>query len=717
MFTRCRVRGPSIVGLVTLSAIFLARPAAAQVILDLASVRPKINAALASHEIAGETYGRYSMSVGGATPSYYASLDAALSRTIMGEDLLTSITKTQRTDWIAHLHTFALPDGSYSDTYGHNVLHANGMTIGGLGTLGGKQKYPAGPLYAPFDTPAEAVNYLETQIDWVNQWGQSHKFWGGLAMYCQSSQCTTEWTATVFDWLDANVDPATGWWRLGQQPTDTNGLGGGAHIWPIFEHGGHAFPYPERVIDRILSMQAADGRFASMGSYLNLDALYGLRYMQSLATNYRPADIDQAVVKHSQWVAASLDGFLAANPSVHSLMAVVGDLGLMNQLAPTRCPDSTGVTWTDIFTDPRFYQTAAVEVFATEPPAPVGADRPAPYAYTVLADAPVGYWRLGETAPGGVADARGRPSLQGLHCGLDSGAGAGNVAQNGPRPDAGFPGLAPDNRAIHFAGEYDYAVVYDTPELDVTGALTLEAWIRLDEIPVGNEGIVSKYVGSGNQRSFGLYVDGQSADGMLAMSISPDGTYTNASVVCDDVALPLDTWLHVAGTYLPGQYMRLYINGSLATVLTTGVTESIFDSSAGLWIGCIYDSANPSSHFAGSIDEVAVYDRALSAAEILDHYRSAFAVYGDANFDGLVNQQDATILATYWGTTGADWSRGDFNGDGTVNAADASILAANWNIGESHVGRETPGVPEPSVPILLCLGCTCLAAGRSRSRC
>ncbi|HBO43902.1 MAG TPA: hypothetical protein DD670_08225 [Planctomycetaceae bacterium] len=707
--------GPLVViGLIAFSlvGVFSNRPTAAQAILDLATARPQIYTALENLRVSGAGYGQYAMSVGGTTPGYYGSLDAALMRTIMGEDLMTSITEQQRTEWIDHLHTFALPDGGYTDTNGHHVLHANGMTVGGLGVLGGRQKYPASPLYRPFDEPNEVADYLVSQINWTNSWGESHKFWGGFHIFSQSSVATSEWKAAVFDWLDANVDPTTGWWRVGQQPSSSaQGLGGGAHIWPMYEHEGHEFPYPERVIDRILSMQAVDGSYAAMGNYLNLDALYGLKYMRSLTPAYRAADIDLAVQKHGAWLAGQLNGYLAANPGAHALLAVVGDLGLMNQLAPALYPDSTGATWSDIFTDPKFYQTAAVEVFAQEPGPPIGADRPSPYAYTVLADSPVGYWRLGETEPGSVGEARGILPLRGLHIGLGDASGPGNVAQPGPRPADGFPGMSADNRAVHLSGQYDHVSVYDAPELDITGELTLEAWIRLDQIPAGNVGIVAKYNGSGNQRSFDLYVDGQTDDGTLGLIISPDGTFTNAATLRNAMALPLDTWLHVAGTYSPGESMRLFINGQQVAQRVAGVPEAIYSSSADLWIGCNY-ALTPSSHFAGLIDEVAVYDRVLSHDEIWTHYLAAFALPGDADLNGRVDHEDAAILADHWGSSGADWSRGDFNGDEMVNALDASILAAHWS---PNASSESYPVPEPGVLALLLAGLLGLL-GKTRLR-
>ncbi|MBN1590654.1 MAG: PEP-CTERM sorting domain-containing protein [Pirellulales bacterium] len=57
-------------------------------------------------------------------------------------------------------------------------------------------------------------------------------------------------------------------------------------------------------------------------------------------------------------------------------------------------------------------------------------------------------------------------------------------------------------------------------------------------------------------------------------------------------------------------------------------------------------------------------------------------VPGDANGDGLVDENDIVIVACNWGMYGgASWESGDFDGDGMVGLADASILAAHWHYG------------------------------------
>lgn len=129
------------------------------------------------------------------------------------------------------------------------------------------------------------------------------------------------------------------------------------------------------------------------------------------------------------------------------------------------------------------------------------------------------------------------------------------------------------------------------------------------------------------------------ANGGLAMVLSPDGTFTNAVNLANAVPLSLDQWLHVAGTYQPGQSMKIYLNGMLLQQLTTGVPNQLFNSNSDLWMGLQFDSS-AANHLPGIIDEVALYNRALSASEILEHYLAASTLAGDYNNDGVVNAAD-----------------------------------------------------------------------------
>jgi hydrogenase maturation factor HypE len=75
-------------------------------------------------------------------------------------------------------------------------------------------------------------------------------------------------------------------------------------------------------------------------------------------------------------------------------------------------------------------------------------------------------------------------------------------------------------------------------------------------------------------------------------------------------ALPLNTWSHLAGTY-DGATLRLYVNGVLAA--SQPYTGSIITSSGALRLG---GNAVWGEYFTGRIDEVRIYNRALSQSEI-----------------------------------------------------------------------------------------------------
>jgi hypothetical protein len=99
---------------------------------------------------------------------------------------------------------------------------------------------------------------------------------------------------------------------------------------------------------------------------------------------------------------------------------------------------------------------------------------------------------------------------------------------------------------------------------------------------------------------------------------------------------------------------------------------------------------------------------------------------GDANLDGVVNDDDVTIVgATFGMTSGAVWALGDFDFDGDVDDNDVTLVGALYDPEATPLGDPllappaTPAaVPEPSTAVLIALGIVVgglLMAGR-RSR-
>jgi hydrogenase maturation factor HypE len=143
------------------------------------------------------------------------------------------------------------------------------------------------------------------------------------------------------------------------------------------------------------------------------------------------------------------------------------------------------------------------------------------------------------------------------------------------------------------------SVPHDT-WLNLTTGMTLEAWVY----PTDGGGwrtVLLKEAAGGH--TFALYSDGHAAPAAHLQATT--------DVVSEGLApLPLQTWTHLAVTYTAGS-LRLYVNGALTT--TTAVTGSPVTSALPLRIG---GNAIWGEYFAGIIDEVRIYYRALTAAEI-----------------------------------------------------------------------------------------------------
>jgi hypothetical protein len=219
------------------------------------------------------------------------------------------------------------------------------------------------------------------------------------------------------------------------------------------------------------------------------------------------------------------------------------------------------------------------------------------YAAAVTEDSPVGYWRLGESSGPTAVDET--ASNDGTYTGGPVLGQSGAIADD---PDT----------AVLFDGTDDCVVVDDDPALDVGDTFTLEAWIKRGSIG-GEQAILSKGPGS----FLFWFVD----TGTLRLTRQDVAHVVDSTAAITDT----DTWHHVAATK-DGSTVLLYIDG-------VDVTGSVTDST-------MVDTAHPLNiarrsnteniEFPGLIDEVAVYDSALSGARIAAHYAASGLELSDA---------------------------------------------------------------------------------------
>ena len=221
------------------------------------------------------------------------------------------------------------------------------------------------------------------------------------------------------------------------------------------------------------------------------------------------------------------------------------------------------------------------------------------------------------------------PATGGLVLALGFEEASGNVAADSsaaPMNGTLAAGAAAPTRVA--AGKYGRALSFDggdsvaiadvtASKLDLTNGMTLEAWVNPSSMN-GWESVVYKERGAAGTGllSYALYAhDGDAstppAGYVRTSSGGPDRGIQGTS------RLPLNTWSHIAVTYTSaagaGSTLRIYVNGALVNTVT-GPTQNILQGNNSLRIG--NSNAPVSEGFNGLIDEVRVYNRALSAAEI-----------------------------------------------------------------------------------------------------
>ena len=160
--------------------------------------------------------------------------------------------------------------------------------------------------------------------------------------------------------------------------------------------------------------------------------------------------------------------------------------------------------------------------------------------------------------------------------------------------------------ALLFNGSNAWVTVADSASLDLTTAMTIEAWVRpTAAMGTSWRSIILKERPSG--LSYSLYTN--TTSGRPGPYINTGGADLN---VRGTSSVPADAWTHLAATY-NGTMLQLYVNGTLvksasfpgALVVSSGVLRIGGNSVWGEW-------------FKGYIDEVRIYKRALSAAEIVN---------------------------------------------------------------------------------------------------
>jgi hypothetical protein len=194
--------------------------------------------------------------------------------------------------------------------------------------------------------------------------------------------------------------------------------------------------------------------------------------------------------------------------------------------------------------------------------------------------------------------------------------------------------------SLKFAGADDVVKVPNSPEFALTEGFSLEAWVRPESASSEWAPILAKEMGGGKaaeELAWWLYEGGEESNVPFGGNGPTAGKEEEA--IAED-PLPVDVWSHLALTY-DGFQLRLYVDGKL--VDCSSVPAGAPPATEGeVQIGAVTENGD---YFKGRIDEVRIYNRALTTGEVAASM-SAYTMTATAvsNEDGYHTEAVAELV-------------------------------------------------------------------------
>lgn len=278
----------------------------------------------------------------------------------------------------------------------------------------------------------------------------------------------------------------------------------------------------------------------------------------------------------------------------------------------------------------------------------------------------VGYWSMNEGA--------------GTKANDSSGNGYNGVFRNGATWASGKRG-----GAVSLDGLNDSVEVPDTANLKYAGGnMTIQAWIKPDTAEADGAFLVSKPWTWCGEYNYGLIYSSSQTIIFRLFGSTEYQMNTGSNLARRGV------WSHVVATVDTDKNMKIYINGALAGSGTHDITSwnppgCEGDKNLPLSIGTLYPygegwAGSTTFSFDGLLDDVRIYNRALSPTEIQNLYGSGQVTYQAPSNQGLVG---------YWPLNeGVGTKAGDASGNGNTgtllnNGSDPPLSWTNGKHGKA----------------------------------
>ena len=165
------------------------------------------------------------------------------------------------------------------------------------------------------------------------------------------------------------------------------------------------------------------------------------------------------------------------------------------------------------------------------------------------------------------------------------------------------------DRSLFFNGSGSYVNCGNASVFDLADQITVAAWVNIATVPVYWAGIVTKGDSAWRLSNF---------ENQRRFHFAVTSPAMGENWIDGDTEVTAGQWHYVCGTY-DGVDIRLYVDGVEEPNSPITYTGGITTSASEVWIGG--NSEIPERGFYGLIDEVAIWDRALSYEQILWLYK------------------------------------------------------------------------------------------------
>jgi hypothetical protein len=284
----------------------------------------------------------------------------------------------------------------------------------------------------------------------------------------------------------------------------------------------------------------------------------------------------------------------------------------------------------------------------------------------------IGYWNFDDGAGTNANDA--------------SDSNNDGTLTNMDPPTDWVAGKAGNGGALDFAGDADDDFVSIANESDydfTTGDYTIAVWVYSDAAQVDYTGIVSKTAGGSATDAWGVGYSNASDKGRFFVN-----TTTGYHEALADSDIPTGQWVHLVGR-LSGTEVGLFVDGVKQG--TTGTISGTRDANNGeVEIGRNTQGGPTYDYFDGKIDEVRIYNRAITEAEVrylynkggpIAHYKMDEGS-GTTAFDSTNITNDGTI-------TGSTWVAGQYGTALDLDGSDDVVTVTNADPIDFDVGLKT----------------------------